>query len=203
MKWVHIISIAICEPVNPPVKKSEWKPSVMEILLTSTSISEIYGQINIPVEITTPSNLGPSTIRHFCENSIITHAAFALKDKFAPRFASIQSIFDSMEFLENYEVILAKFSSSCIYILSLSYFSVVFIFCKVGQIVWCIKCHLSVFIIDYCLTIWGNVPKSQIERINKLQKRAARKILDAPPDSHSLPLFRELGWLTVSERVWL
>ena len=28
--------------------------------------------------------------------------------------------FDSVEFLENYEVILAKFSSSCIYMLSLS-----------------------------------------------------------------------------------
>ena len=56
-------------------------------------------------------------------------------------------------------------------------------------------------IIDYCLTIWGNVPKSQIERINKLQKRAARIILDAPPDSPSLPLFRELGWLAISERV--
>ena len=58
-------------------------------------------------------------------------------------------------------------------------------------------------IIDYCLTIWGNVPKSQIERINKLQKRAARIILvlDAPPDSPSLLLFRELGWLTISERI--
>ena len=56
-------------------------------------------------------------------------------------------------------------------------------------------------IIDYCLTIWGNVPKSQIERTNKLQKRAARIILDAPPDSPSLPLLRELGWLTISERI--
>ena len=44
------------------MKKSEWKPSVMKILSTSTSPSEIYGQINLPVEITTPSNLGPSTI---------------------------------------------------------------------------------------------------------------------------------------------
>ena len=55
--------------------------------------------------------------------------------------------------------------------------------------------------IDYCLTIWGNVPKSQIERMNNLQKIAARLIFDAPPDSPSLPLFRELGWLTISERV--
>ena len=62
MKWVHNTSIMICEPVNLPLKKSEWKPSVMKILSTSTSPSEIYGKINLPVEITTPSNLGPSII---------------------------------------------------------------------------------------------------------------------------------------------
>ena len=56
-------------------------------------------------------------------------------------------------------------------------------------------------VIDYCLTVWGNAPKLQIERIHKLQKRAARVILDSPPDSSSKPLFEELGWLTVFERV--
>ena len=40
---------------------------------------------------------------------MIAHAALVLKDTFAPRFASIQVIQDSVEFLENYEVILAKF----------------------------------------------------------------------------------------------
>ena len=60
-------SITICEPVNLPVKESESKPSVMKILSTSTSPSEIYGQMNLPVEITTPSNLGPSTI-YFIRN---------------------------------------------------------------------------------------------------------------------------------------
>ena len=48
---------------------------------------------------------------------MIAHAALKLEDTFAPRFASIESV---LEFLENYEVILAKFSSSCIYMLSLS-----------------------------------------------------------------------------------
>ena len=37
--------------------------------------------------------------------------------------------------------------------------------------------------IDYCLTIWGNTSKTNLERIHKLQKCAARNILDAPPDS--------------------
>ena len=77
-------------------------------------------------------------IGHSCEESMIAHAALVLKeqdkssdieqqppfsdckysntlpfDPFAQRFASIQAILDSVEFLENYEVILAKYSSSC------------------------------------------------------------------------------------------
>ena len=48
-------------------------------------------------------------IRYFCEISMIARAALKLKDTFAPRFSSIQSVLDSVEFLKNYEVILAKF----------------------------------------------------------------------------------------------
>ena len=80
-------------------------------------------------------------ICHFCEKLMIAHAALVLKDTFAPRFAIIQAIMDPVEFLENYEVILATFSSSCCYMLSFSFFFVVFIICDVGQTVWCIKCH--------------------------------------------------------------
>ena len=55
-------------------------------------------------------------IRYFCENSMIAHAAFVIKDTFAPRFASIQWILDSVEFFENSEVILAKiFKFLCLY----------------------------------------------------------------------------------------
>ena len=65
--------------------------------------------------------LAPSAhIRYFGENSMIARAALIMKDTFAPRFASIQWILDSVEFLEYSEVILAKFSSSCVYMLSLS-----------------------------------------------------------------------------------
>ena len=53
-------------------------------------------------------------IHYFCENSMIAHAALELKDTFAPLFASKHSV------LENSEVILAKFSSSCVYMLPLS-----------------------------------------------------------------------------------
>ena len=37
-------------------------------------------------------------------------------------------------------------------------------------------------VIDYGSTIWGTTAKTQIERIFRLQKRAARIILDKPPD---------------------
>ena len=55
--------------------------------------------------------------------------------------------------------------------------------------------------INYCLTIWGNTSKLGMERIFKLQKRAARIILDASSDSTSKPLFEKLGWLTIYELV--
>ena len=51
---------------------------------------------------------------------MIAHAALVLTDIFAPVFEGIEWILDSVEFLENAEVILPKFSSSCVYMLSLS-----------------------------------------------------------------------------------
>ena len=55
--------------------------------------------------------------------------------------------------------------------------------------------------LDYCLTIWGNAPKTHIERLHKLQKCAARIILDAAPDAPSQPLFNDLNWLNIFERI--
>ena len=61
-----------------------------------------------------------------------------------------------MEFLENYEVILAKLSSSCCYVLSFSFFFVVFIFCDVGQIGLVYKMPLDRLCIkDICLVVGG------------------------------------------------
>ena len=54
---------------------------------------------------------------------------------------------------------------------------------------------------DYCLTVWGSAPKYQLDRLLKLQKRAARMILDMPPDAPSMPLFQQLGWLNIYERL--
>ena len=55
--------------------------------------------------------------------------------------------------------------------------------------------------LDYCLRIWGNAPITHLDRILKFQKYAALIILDAPPDSPSQPLFKELGWLTIFQRI--
>ena len=66
-------------------------------------------------------------IRHFCEKSTIAGTALALKDAFAPTICKHTGNSGLCDFLENYLVILAKFSSSCLYMFSFSYFFVVFI----------------------------------------------------------------------------
>ena len=43
--------------------------------------------------------------------------------------------------------------------------------------------------------------QQQLDRLLKLQKRAARIILDMPPDAPSMPLFQKLGWFTIYERL--
>ncbi len=52
---------------------------------------------------------------------------------------------------------------------------------------------------DYCSTLWGD--SSAAERIHKLQKRAARVITDSPYRTPSAPLFEQLRWLSLPDRV--
>ena len=54
---------------------------------------------------------------------------------------------------------------------------------------------------DYGSTIWGQCGKININRINKLQKRAARIILHKPLSTPSQELFNDLHWMTFEERV--
>ncbi len=69
------------------------------------------------------------------------------------------------------------------------------------------KCRILFFnayilpIFDYCCTIWGNCNDDGIQRITKLQKRAARIILDALFLTPSQELFRDLNWITFKDRV--
>ena len=59
-----------------------------------------------------------------------------------------------------------------------------------------IKPHL-----EYCCTIWGQCSKIDTYSIVKLQKQAARLILDADMYSPSNPLFKQLQWQTFDKIV--
>ena len=55
--------------------------------------------------------------------------------------------------------------------------------------------------IDYGSVTWGSASASHIERLTKLQKRAARIILRTDFNTPSEQLFKELGWSSVSNRI--
>lgn len=54
--------------------------------------------------------------------------------------------------------------------------------------------------IDYCSTIWGGTTKKNINKIAKLQKRAARLVFN-DFSTPSKELFARLKWLPVTERI--
>lgn len=55
--------------------------------------------------------------------------------------------------------------------------------------------------IDYCSSVWGNLSKNNSDRIDKLQKRAARIILDCDMSVPSEFMFSSLKWLSFINRV--
>ncbi|MCG8113294.1 MAG: reverse transcriptase family protein, partial [Candidatus Thiodiazotropha taylori] len=56
-------------------------------------------------------------------------------------------------------------------------------------------------LIDYGSITWGSTCGTNVERLLKLQKRAARIILNAGFDTPSVSMFKELGWLSVGGRL--
>ena len=56
-------------------------------------------------------------------------------------------------------------------------------------------------LLDYGCNTWGTTSSSNIERLSKLQKRAARIILKADFATPSKLMFETLGWLTVPKRL--
>jgi hypothetical protein len=62
--------------------------------------------------------------------------------------------------------------------------------------------HILVPCFDYCCTVWGNTmsPKSDLNKINKIQKRAARIILNKPLKTSSSDMFNKLKWLKFENR---
>ena len=56
-------------------------------------------------------------------------------------------------------------------------------------------------LLDYGSITWGATSDANIERLEKLQKRAARIILHADFTTSSSLMFEELGWLSVFDRL--
>ena len=49
--------------------------------------------------------------------------------------------------------------------------------------------------------VWGNCSNEGLNRILKLQKKTARLILDQNPIAPSEPLFKQLGWMSIEQRI--
>ena len=62
---------------------------------------------------------------------------------------------------------------------------------------------LLLSLMDYCCVVWSNLSKGNLNRIRRLQKKAARLMLDRESKAPSLPLFLELGWLPIQNRIKL
>ena len=49
--------------------------------------------------------------------------------------------------------------------------------------------------LDYCNSLYHNLPKSQITRLQQIQNSLARAVVKAPKSSHITPIPRSLHWL--------
>ena len=56
-------------------------------------------------------------------------------------------------------------------------------------------------LLDYGSVTWGSTSPTNINRLSKLQKRAARIILHADFDTRSPNVLQELGWLSFNARI--
>ena len=54
---------------------------------------------------------------------------------------------------------------------------------------------------NYCCSVWDCSGIMRIESLQKLQNRAARIVTGSSYDAPSVPLRKELGWLSVKEMI--
>jgi len=54
---------------------------------------------------------------------------------------------------------------------------------------------------DYCFTVWSNVSTKHIIRLQRLQNRAMRCILRAPPRTHIEDMLKTLKWMSIKQRM--
>ena len=55
--------------------------------------------------------------------------------------------------------------------------------------------------LDYCNSLFSNMPLKELNKLQKLQNYAARVILNKPVRDHAKPMLRELHWLPINARV--
>ena len=55
----------------------------------------------------------------------------------------------------------------------------------------------------YCCPVWGATGNTALQKLQKLQNRAARIVTNSPYDAHSEPLLLRLGWPTVTQLIEL
>ena len=55
--------------------------------------------------------------------------------------------------------------------------------------------------LDYCNSLYHNLPTSQITQLQQIQNSLARAVVKATKYSHVTPILRSLHWLTITERI--
>ena len=56
-------------------------------------------------------------------------------------------------------------------------------------------------IFDYCLTVWGSCSQVHIDKLQRLQNRAARAVLGDFDYYHSVSaMIKQLGWMNMKQR---
>jgi len=55
--------------------------------------------------------------------------------------------------------------------------------------------------LDYCNSLYYNLPKSQINRLEQIQNCLASTVVKAPKSSHITPILRSLHLLKINERI--
>jgi len=54
---------------------------------------------------------------------------------------------------------------------------------------------------DYCNSLYYNLPKSWITRLQQTQNSLARAVVKAPKSCHIIPILHSLHWLNITERI--
>ena len=54
--------------------------------------------------------------------------------------------------------------------------------------------------LDYCNSLFNNLPNSQVERVQLIQNSLARAVVKAPKSSHISPILKSVHWLKTNER---